>query len=217
MNLALVLFTDGRWDYLQETLRSVNLHLSHVEWAQRIMVDDSGQDDPPPVDLDGWELVKHNPRKGLGAAVRAGWAALNDDIDFVWHQEDDFVFVDTPPVADMVAALQRHSIRPKLAQVALLRNAVNPSEKLQGGVFGMYPDRFHESDGMVWQKHLFTFNPSVYPRWVTKCVDVGMGLEQDVTDQLLEDDAVEFAYWGGLHDLPRVWHIGIRRSDGYHW
>jgi len=217
MKVALLLITDGRDNYLTDTLTSIGRFCGDMDWAQKIMVDDSGRDTPPPVDLDGWTLVQNRPRQGLGPAVRAGWAALDDDIDYVWHHEDDFLLVDTPPIAEMVEALETHSVNPRLAQVALLRQPWSDLEKLNGSIYACRPGEYRPFHNLVIQRHLFTFNPSIYPRWVTEQVGVGVGLEQDVTDQLTQDGATFFAYWGGLDDAPRCWHIGVSRSDGYRW
>lgn len=205
--IALLVITDGRWDYLQDALASVRRSIP-VDWAQKILVDDSGLPERPPVDLDGWTLVKHDERRGLAGAVQSGWDHLWN-VDFVWHQEDDFVFPGTVPIWDMVDALERH---PELAQVALLRQPWSPEEKMAGGIYGLYREHFTDSDGLVWHERLFTFNPSLYRREIATTA----GLERDVTDRLLAE-GWKFAYLGSTADEPRCWHIGVRHSQGYRW
>ena len=43
MKLALMVITDGRWDYLQRTLESAAECLDYP-FSQRILVDDSGEE-----------------------------------------------------------------------------------------------------------------------------------------------------------------------------
>lgn len=205
MNIALMVITDGRWDYLEETIESADRNLC-CDFSQHILVDDSGTDSGPTVN--GFDIVKNPERRGLAGAIQSGWDALNNDVEWVFHLEDDFVFPATVNVAEMVDII---TDEPDIAQVALLRQPWGPDEQACGGVFAANPHRFVQRDGYVEQEHLFTFNPCVYPRWIA---DGGAGLEQQVTDRLL---GFRFAYLGNLDDDPRCIHIGHRRSDGYRW
>jgi hypothetical protein len=203
---ALLVITDGRWDYLTETLTS-HRHLDY-RFSAKIIVNDSGAE--LPFTLRGWTVVNNPERLGLAGAIGAGWDALPDDVKFVFHLEDDFVFPDPVPVGEMIGALQRF---PNLAQVALMRQPWSPQEQAVGSVYSMTPNAWDERDGLVFHRRLFTFNPCVYPRWVT---EVGPGLEQEVTDRLLERNHW-FSYLGTTSDPPRCHHIGVRRSEGYRW
>ena len=53
--LALMVITDGRWDYLQRTLESAAVALDWP-WQQKILVDDSGEEKG--FCPDGFEFVK---------------------------------------------------------------------------------------------------------------------------------------------------------------
>jgi hypothetical protein len=110
----------------------------------------------------------------------------------------------------MVALLERDR---SLAQVALLRQPWSPEEQQAGGIFQANPDRFWQAEGYVDHVNLFTFNPCVYPIWVT---DGPAGLEADVTDELLDAEK-HFGYLGQIDDPPRCIHIGARRSAGHRW
>jgi glycosyltransferase involved in cell wall biosynthesis len=209
VNVALLCITDGRWDYLDQTLRSVE-QMFKDDWTQALLVNDSGSQVPGMLALAGQTIVNNPERKGLAGAIQTGWDNLADDIDYVFHLEDDFTFPDPVDVAEMVALLEAND---DLAQVALLRQPWSPEEQQAGGIFQANPSRFLQADGYVAQSNLFTFNPCVYPRWVTFGP---AGIEQKVTDDLLAAGC-HFGYLGQLDDPPRCVHIGARRSAGHKW
>jgi glycosyltransferase involved in cell wall biosynthesis len=206
MNVALMVITDGRWDYLRDTLRSID-NQCDFEFSNYILVNDSGEDVPS--DIATWWFVAGHERRGLAGAIQTGWDALTDDVDYVFHLEDDFTFPQPVPVREMLAALQSH---PNLAQVALKRQPWSPQEQLAGNMLDLKPGLV-EADGLWFHDNLFTFNPCLYPREITR---YGAGLEQELTDKLRADDW-RFGYFGGKNDPPRCIHIGHRRSDGYRW
>lgn len=204
--LALMVITDGRWDYLQRTLESAAVALDWP-WHQRIIVDDSGGDVGfCPTKFD---FVKNKPRRGLAGAIQTGWDALDKDIDYVFHLEDDFIF---PDVVDIELMIELLEYEPELAQVALLRQPWSPQEQQAGGIYSIEPERFKQKYGFVQQSHLFTFNPCLYPIGVAR--DYRAGLEAELTAKLLADDW-RFGYLGELGDDPKTIHIGIRRSRNY--
>jgi len=94
-NVALMIITDGRWDYMKDTLESA---FEFLDWPfeQCVLVDDSGEGRR--IAIPGWEIIQNPERKGLAGAIQAGWDALNDNIEYVFHLEDDFVFSDMVPI-----------------------------------------------------------------------------------------------------------------------
>jgi len=206
MKVALMVITDGRWDYLQRTLESAAECLDYP-FSQRILVDDSGEE--LGFCPDGFEFVKNTPRRGLAGAIQSGWDALDADIDYVFHLEDDFIFPDVVDVELMIELLEYEN---DLAQIALLRQPWSPEEKQAGGIYSIGPERFKQKYGFVQQQHLFTFNPCLYPIGVAR--DYRAGLEAELTADLLKD-GWSFGYLGELGDEPRTIHIGIRRSRNY--
>ncbi len=206
MNVALMVITDGRWDYLQRTLESAAQCLDYP-FAQRLLVDDSGES--VGFRPDGFDMVRNLPRRGLAGAIQSGWDHLNENIDYVFHLEDDFIF---PDVVDVELMIELLEYEPELAQVALLRQPWSPEEQQAGGIYGIDRDRFKQKYGFVEQSHLFTFNPCVYPIAIAR--DYRAGLEAELTADLLKDDW-RFGYLGELGDEPRTIHIGVRRSRNY--
>lgn len=203
--VALMVITDGRWDYLKHTLESA---FEWLDWPfeQCVLVDDSAEGRR--MDIPGWQIIQNPERKGLAGAIGVGWEALNDDIEFVFHLEDDFVFADLIDVGMMIHQLEN---RHDLAQIALMRQPWSPEEHAAGGIFNLYRDDFTQEGSLVVHRRLFTFNPCLYPRWVTR---YRPDLEAGLTEQLLADDKV-FAYFGALDDNPRCTHIGVRRTRAW--
>lgn len=184
--VALVVFTDGRWGYLEQTVASAAVQLdgtiTHV-----ILVVDGGLRVGPrewgPVSTafpDAHLLVMaHRERLGFGGTIRAAWEALAAvEVDYVFHLEDDFTF-NRPVDLDAMAHVLRE--RPHLAQLALRRQPWSEQERRAGGVVEVWPDEYEErtaaditdiGDGVAvvkehaWLEHrlFWTTNPSLYRR-----------------------------------------------------
>lgn len=203
--VALMVITDGRWDYLQQTIDSF-ADQCDFPFAQRLVtIDLDGEYGPPVL---GFGAHTH-ARSGLAGNIQHGWDALDDDIEYVFHLEDDFIFPGPLPIREMLDALRSF---PQLAQVALKRQPWSPQEQLAGNMLNLKPG-LEEIDGLCVHDSLFTFNPCLYPREITR---YGAGLEQELTDKLVAD-GWRFGYYGAKDDPPRCIHIGHRRSDGYRW
>ena len=203
--VALMVITDGRWDYLADTLDSA---FEWLDWPfeQCLLVDDSAEGRR--IAISGWEIIQNTERKGLAGAIQTGWDALNEDIEFVFHLEDDFTFPGPVPIWSMLRALENDS---NLAQVALLRQSWSPEEHNAGGIINLYRDEFTQLDDIISHQRLFTFNPCLYPRWVTR---YRADLEAELTEQLVADGKT-FSYLGAMDDPPRCTHIGVRRTRAW--
>jgi hypothetical protein len=208
MSVALVVITDGRWQYLNEMFRSAREWLTYP-FAHVRVVDDSGGSG-----VGGWpsefEVVRHPLRRGLAAAVQSAWADLPADIDYVFHVEEDFVFVEPVDIDGMAMVLKEHG---RLAQLVLKRQPWSPEETAAGGIIESHPDEYRQRDGWVEHTRIFSLNPCLIPRVV---VDMGWpaGNEAEMTARLVAD-GWSFGFWGRRDDPPRVFHIGARRSAGW--
>lgn len=203
MNITLMVITDGRWDYLRQTIESADKMLD-CEFTRRIIVDDSGEQRE--LDFPGYRIVRSGVRRGLAGAIQMGWSFIGG-CDYVFHLEDDFIFPAPVPVMDMIGVLEQHD---DLAQMALLRQPWSPQEHEAGGIVAMNPDDYIDHDGWIEHSRLFTFNPCVYPRRIATLA----GTESQVTERLLAH-GYRFGYYGARTDAPRCCHIGYRRSRGY--
>lgn len=196
---ALLLISDGRAEYLERTLASIDENLPRFNHV--IHVDDSDH------------------QLGFAGAIREGWErVLSTDADWVWHAEQDFTYDQPVPLAKMIALLERNHY---LAQVSLKRQAWSTEEGLAGGFVELHPDDYTERSDRhaTWTEHrrFFTTNPSVYSSrlcrvgWPNEAHSEGL-----FTHKLLTDPLLRFAFWGGKHGPPLCTHIGMTRDGvGY--
>lgn len=226
----LLVFTNGRGDCLTRTLESFHEQVEPYgsQWVKSI-VDDS--DDP-----EYFMWLRHmfcpqgfsvfqtpGGRAGFDGAIRFGWSlvsAVNDE--FVFHLEDDFVFNERIHVEDMRRILVAD---PDVVQVALQRQPWNPTEEAAGGLIASRVDEYIESSVIVYdhvidyvtQRMFFTTNPSMYrAKLVRRGWPVGAHSEGRFSIDLFADPRLRSAFLGGLHDPPKVTHIGdIRVGTNY--
>jgi hypothetical protein len=223
-SVAVVCIDDGRYDYLQQCVRSLQAFIPQSLIEAQILIQDAGDEtysnllrsEFPQFD----RQVHHETRRGLGGAVHSAWStALEYDVDYVWHQEGDFVLTEPLPLSDMAYLLMTQQ---RLAQLVLKRQSGNAHEAACGGLVETAPDEYEElyADNLVWTEHrrVFSFNPCLIPRAVVECAlkNCDNFLERDVSDVLLAH-GYTFALWGGKFDPPRVQHVGDQRSSGYKW
>lgn len=220
MSLTLLVITDGRQDCLRRTLESFELSVDTAVIDQRVVVNDCTENPEFTrwVDTLGFDhhLRPLQQRRGFAGAIAAGWAMVGDT-DYVFHLEDDFVLQRHVDLKLMMEVLGE---RPRLAQMALRRQAWNEDEIRAGGVVEFRPSEFVDCTdrGADWLEHrcFFTTNPSLLPGWVVARGWPQVQYSEGVFSlSLLEDPQVACAYWGRRQDPPWVHHIGVRAGVGY--
>jgi hypothetical protein len=197
MSICLMLISDGREEYLRQTMDSAFTMLPHFDHL--VHVDDSAH------------------ALGFDGAAREGIRrALDTGCDYVFWLEQDFTFRRYVDLAAMVKVLERF---PYLAQMALLRQPWNDAEKAAGGVIEQHPASYTRVDweGRVWREHnrFVTTNPSLWPRWVLeRGWPIGSESEGRFGVELFASDPMlRSAFWG---DTVWVDHIGdVREGVGY--
>lgn len=229
MNIAVLVMTDGRDEYLDQTVRSAmgNLTGPIVEWW---MHDDTGSDEYRAGLRRRYPTFLHageGPRRGFGGAIRHAWSlvAATSTARFVFHLEADFLFRRPVDLAVLAAVLDA---RAYLVQMALIRQACNADERDAGGLIERYPQAYtaRRDDPHRWLEHrlFYTTNPSLIRR---SLVDRGwpegehsegrMGIDLCTNGSPeASGDQVRFGYWGDRVDGPWVDHIGtVRAGTGY--
>lgn len=229
MSIAVLVMTDGRDEYLDQTVRSAMGSLTGpvTEWW---MHDDTGDDEYRAGLRRRYPTFLHageGPRRGFGGAIRHAWSlvAATSPTRFVFHLEADFVFrrpVDLDALATVLDA------RLYLVQLALRRQACNGDERDAGGIVERYPDAYTPTtDGTHWwleHRLFYTTNPSLIRR---SLIDRGwpdgehsegrMGIDLCTNGSPeTRADQVRFGYWGNRDTGTWVDHIGtIRAGLGY--
>lgn len=229
MKIAMMVMTDGRGEYLTQTIKSAEINIKGPV-AQVVIVNDSGDPEYAAwLDSEFPKYIKHHHRErlGFGEAIQSGWDYLRSNInpDWVFHLEDDFTFNRPVPLIDMVATLAGY---PHLAQMALRRQPVNDIERIAGGVIEQWPNEYQEfvDTAGAWLEHtlFFTTNPSLYKMSLAEVGwPTGRESERAFTIRLLKKGysgtpgkKVRFGFWGSRLDQPWVHHIGEQRvGTGY--
>lgn len=209
--IALGLLTDGRADYLARTVETLD-NFAGVD--RKFMVNDSGDADYTAwlrQEFRTWTVFHNQDRLGLAGAVQRVWdVALDSGCDHFLHMEDDFLIrepIDLAPVAGILDAHQ------DVAQMLFKRQPLSAREFECGGDVLGAMGALESHDGWVSQRHIFSLNPCLIPRWVL-AFGWPEGNEAEQTQRLVRK-GFRFGVWGGLGVPPVVEHIGVSRSGGW--
>jgi hypothetical protein len=169
---------DFRFEYLKRTVDSVRTMLKGpiTEW---IMHEDSG--DPQKRSLlrnlyPEFEHIGDGPRRGYGGSIIACWERLrHSTTQYIWHQEDDFIF---PKSIDLTMMMMLLADQAHLAQLALRRQPWG-TEPHPGGFMQAAPAWYQqrEANGFRWIETTrnYTSNPNMARR---QLIDVGWPSEE---------------------------------------
>ncbi len=209
--VTLLIITD-RDQYLEQMWASVQRNLDYP-WYEIVIADDSDDlDHKRRADnlIDPDCIVTPGPTKmGGAAAVRSAWEYLREtDCDYVFHLEEDFVFPEPVDVRSMIAVLRSD---PTLVNVVLRRQPAF-NEGADGPMEGLWD----QQNGYVRHQRGFWLNPSIYPKAVTERDWPEHGHESHFSEEWITHGH-QFAFYGGVTDPPRCWHIGEERSPSWTW
>lgn len=198
MNVALVIISDRGDLYLPQMLASMDKYVDYP-WSITVTVDDRTH-----------EL-------GMAGAVAQAWKLLPKDTDYVFHAEEDFVFLREVPVERMCRTIEYNT---HLAQMVLKRGPWSTEEHAAGGMIETASGEYVDTPGWLEHKRLFSLNPCVYPYWVTTSGvpsdPARSGIERVLTDRLLAQGMV-FGIWGSRAESPYVEHVGHQRAVGWRY
>lgn len=218
MKICIIILTDGRNDYLARTLESLESRVVFPEGAEvyKIMVDDWPADRGlktlkklvKKYNID--KLVLNEENLGIDKTVQKAWSLVPQDTDYIWHQENDFEYLQKIDVSQMISVLNN----PTIVQVALVRQPWFEDEKSSGSLMKTRPHRFKQAsvsnvDIVIHRDH-FTHNPSIYKtKWIEQMEGYS---EYKFKDHLLAKNGVlYFSYLGKLEDGHTILHIGERK------
>lgn len=220
--ITLLVMTDGRKQFIEPTLERTNMLSGYI--SRKLIHDDSGDESYRKWLLrrygKEYEIYSTGRRSGFGGAIISAWNQLqNDNNDWVFHLEDDFVMSNLVPLSEMITVMNRN---PHIVQMALRRQPWNEVEKAAGGIVEADPDSYEEKTNGIhtWLEHrkFFTTNPSLYRKSLTveHPWPVGLNSEGKFGIELFKDADKRSAFWGHKGEEPRCWHIGeFRNGAGY--
>lgn len=164
------------------------------------------------------------PLKGFCHQTRTLWAdairvAGEMDAEYVFWLEHDFHVTRPVDLRQLAAVLDAdHGI----AQMALVRNAVNATELAAGGLVASRPGEFTDEGGWLSHRSYFTTNPSLMRTAFMAEHPFGTAggkrLPQDIRCEgeygiALREAGFRFGVWGGGEEWVR--HVGHRDGRGY--
>lgn len=236
MRYRLVVLTHGDCVPLERTLRSFVEHVTPAPFDAVLVYDGPelyGAASPAPnigvVDT-VWTIATTPSRGGFCAATKRAWDLASRevvpelDVDHVFWLEHDFDFLRPVDLRDLAHVIDRRATH--LAQMALMRDAVNPDERDAGGLYQLRRAGYEHVMDFVpgpsganidYLEHrlYFTTNPSLmrrdwmaahpWPDYTSEC-EGRFGLD-------LVADGWSFGAWG--NGEPWVGHAGVRDGFGY--
>jgi hypothetical protein len=220
--ITLLVMTDGRGDCLRRSIDT--FHRLKGPISVRVIHDDSG--DPGYSKWlwaeygDTWTVHSTVQRSGFAGAYHSAWSWLleHDRNDWIFSTEDDFLIRRDVDLTSMVRVLESH---PKLAQLALRRQAWNPMEIAAGGIVEQHPDDYTDvrSPDGEWLEHrrFWTTNPSLFNRrMLHRGWPDGPHSEGHFGISLFTDTDDVCGFWGSRDSGTWVEHIGRERiGTGY--
>ena len=215
MRYGLLLVTHGSAPHMDAVLESAFRFLYPLPDVLLAVVDGPDSRAPTVEYLGPWHVVQHGAREGFCEACYTGWSLARrqiaeDRLDFVFWLENDFRLLRPVPITDMAEALDEHR---HVAQMALMRQAVNAREVEAGGVAESRPGAFHSRAG--WMEHLefWTTNPSLIPARTFDAFDWPTAPQcEGLFGLRAKQQGASFGYWGGGEQW--VEHLGHRDGTG---
>lgn len=214
--IDVIVLTAGRQAYLEQTIASFEEHVKGPIGRKTIQ-DDSG--DPAfgewlHATYPKWDIITTSGRIGFTRAIINIWQyELNQNgvgAPYIFHLEEDFTFNMDIYLNEMIAVLEYD---PRLAQVALLREAWAEDEKQAGGIVQQHPESYQElnANGLPYLRHrrYFTTNPCVYRRTLMERGWPNLRNSEIAFTKRMRARSMYFAYFG--NGVPQVTHIGDER------
>lgn len=213
--VSLVVITDGRQSCIEQTIDRFD-DLINYNFHERIIINDSGDDRYHNFltnAFSSFKIISHKERRGLAGAVQSAWSSVDENTEYIFHLEDDFIVKRKFDIDHMIFLLKKNL---HLVQMALVRDPVNPPEKEVGGFVFQHKESYEQKEDFFEHGRLFTLNPCIYPVSTIKIGWPDHGGESEFTQKIHSTNKdLMFGYYGNMYDDPMVTHIGGRRSEGW--
>lgn len=212
MEYTLMLLSHGEAPALHRVLESFAAMVTPRPKKLIAVIDGPGA--LPGIDpLGPWRIHQTGISEGFCVATGRLWRlAAQVETDYVFHLENDFLF--SWPV-DLRQLAYELEFDPRLAQMALMRNPVNPNELAAGGLYESRPGQYEMRQQHLEHVSYFTTNPSLMTRRFM-AENPWMGYMDECEGHYgldLVKRGYKFGVWGS--GRPWVQHIGERTGFGY--
>ena len=175
-NVTMFIFTTSRYEYLIPTLKSLeeNVDFSQVN-VHKILICDYPKHRNMDIlnkiktDFKINKLVLNEENIGYSRSWGKAWKMVPVDTDYIWHQEEDFLFKIKVDVGDFIKRFE--AFPHKLMQLSLKRNHFYKDTndiiyKLDNNILGKTMS--HNGLDILIQDTYFIPHPGIYPFWLTK-------------------------------------------------
>lgn len=243
MNITILFFSTNRLEYLMPTLESFHSKIDFTGFnLNKIFIDDypKGRNNSVFHEIKKHyninELILHKENLGQSETWKEAWRVIPDDTDYIWHQEDDFIFPNKINVKELVYLIENFPLRPaqRLSQICLKRQVWYADgkdfiSKIESGELGDEINvEFNGSKkNLILHQHYFNANPCIYPSWVTKEKYSHNPQESVIANDLKNKygNGVYSAIYGKRNDPPLSIHTGYynqgkkvnKNEPGWDW
>lgn len=215
MKICVIIINDGRNDYLEQTLKSLvkNVVFPFEAEIYKILYDDmpKGRDEEflshIALEYKIDRVILSEKNDGINQTVQNVWKEV-PPCDYIWHQENDFIYNEQISVEEMIKPLQMNRM---IGQIALQRQAWYEDEIEAGGMYKVGYRSYRQGNiagtDLVFQDLFFTHNPCIYR--YSSIAQIPLYSELEFAAHLKRTGVKTFAYLGKLTDEPKVHHIGV--------
>jgi hypothetical protein len=216
IKIAVLFFTTSRYEYLIPMFQNFyeKVNFDDIE-IYTILTDDyplRRQDEVLTILKNKYKidkLITNKENLGYGLSWKNAWKEIPADVDYIWHQEEDFIFDDQINIMKLIETFETCPI--KFTQICLKRQVWFSGNdfitKIEDGSVGRqinYGDK-----KIVIHQRYFNANPCLYPRWVIEEEYVNDPQEHTLVKELATKYPNKYsAIYGGRNDKPATRHIG---------
>jgi hypothetical protein len=171
--IAILFFTTSRYEYLESMLESFskNVKFNNLE-IYKIMIDDYPlrrnnnklEELKNKYKID--ELILNDKNLGYSLSWKKCWTFVPEDVDYIWHQEEDFIFNKEIDINDLIKTFEESPI--KLNQITLKRQKWYDRgdfiDLIEKGEIGK--EITSNNKKLIIHQTYFNSNPCLYPKWI---------------------------------------------------
>jgi hypothetical protein len=215
-NICILFFTTSRYEYLIPTMESFHENVNFGDNnIYKILIDDYPLRRNENIlnklvkkyNID--KLILNDENMGYSVTWKKMWQNIPKDIDYIWHQEDDFTFNKKVDINALISILENRKIQ--LFQIFLKRNIVfEKNDYIRNIENNKCGDRVViNKQELILCNHYFNANPSLYPYWITQENYSENPQETPIINYLKKKYTHGYsAMLGGRNDINIINHIG---------
>jgi hypothetical protein len=231
--VTILMFTTSRYEYLIPMMESFhnNIKFDGLD-VHKILIDDYPLRRDNDIlnslvekyNID--QLILNEENLGYSLSWKKAWSIIPSDTEYIWHQEDDFVFKKSIKVNDMIELMESSPI--PLTQLVLKRQTWFEHndfiDLIEKGTVGK--EVSFDNNTIIIHQRYFNCNPCIYPKWIVDEEYDHNPQESVIVDKLKQKYPNHYcAILGSKSDEPYITHIGdytqgkkvLEGEPGWNW